>query len=285
MIQLLNDLTAALNIPIHPALPPVVGGALFAGTIGGSMYYLSTQRVEKINNVLVGGVLAAFAAVLAGAAGHVDAGRLLDGHWAALPHGPLIPVLFVSCVYHNVVSTITMRLEGDREKIRRTILAGSAIPVAMFLAYDAAILGTGMTGQVNKVAIAAFSVMAIATSFVGFVEGLTDLWADARQTMSKEEISHNSRWKDFVATLFPPVLFNALSPDIFLNALDAAGTYGIAVLFGGLPAAMAWRNRRGGATKEFSKILGGGDGLLGLVAAVPVLLIGSRILEHVSSAL
>lgn len=279
--ELLSSLASAVHFPLHLSLPPYAGGVTFAGFLGGAMYFLSSRRMEMINNGLVAGVLATFAAVVGGAAGHLQSGKLLEGHWSVLPHGQLIPVLFVSCVYHNVVATITMRLEGDRRKIRQAIVLGSAIPVGMFLAYDAAILGTGASSGADHVAVAAFSVLAIATSFVGFVEGLTELWADVRQTIGKE----GNRWQDYVATLSPPVFFAGASPDIFLNALDAAGTYGIAVLFGALPAAMAWRNRRDQITKGFKRVVGGGDGVLGLIAAVPAILIGSRLLEHFNGAL
>lgn len=249
------------------------------------MYYSSPKKMEKINNSLVVCVLMAFCAVVTGAAQHLDAGRLLSGHWSAVAHGELIPVLFVSCVYHNIVSTVTMRLEGDRRKVRRAIIGGSAVPVIMFLAYNAAILGSDGSGGANHLAIEIFSVLAIATSFVGFVEGLTELWSDLRQTIGSKYSGKNTRWQDFAATLFPPVVFASTSPDIFLKALDVAGTYGIAVLFGGIPALMAWRNRRERATKDFGRILGGGDVVLSAVAIVPILLIGSRLWESVGGRL
>lgn len=81
------------------------------------MYVLSEKRIEAINNLLVAGVIESFAAVLTGTTAAFDPNRLLQAHWGLLPHGQLISVLFVSCVYHNVVSTINMRLEGDRKKI------------------------------------------------------------------------------------------------------------------------------------------------------------------------
>lgn len=282
LFTLLQDLLSYLHISLPSVdLPQGLSGLLFATILGGGMYILSEKRVETINNILVAGVIASFAAVLTGKTATFDPNRLLQAHWDLLPHGQLISVLFVSCVYHNVVSTITMRLEGDRKKIRRTILVGSFVPVGMFLAYDAAILGAGNSGtHVNELAIAMFSVLAISTSFVGFVEGLTELWSDARQTIARNRGTvevEKDKWKNFLATLAPPVFFAGLSPDIFLNALDAAGTYGIAILFGGLPAAMAWKNRREKLTKGFGRIVGGGDVVLAGVAILPLLLIGNKI--------
>lgn len=50
-------------------------------------------------------------------------------------------------------------------------------------------------------------------------------------------------------------------PDIFFAALDTAGTFGISLLCGVLPAAMAWSQRYGGA---------GGNAGDGAVATLPL---------------
>ena len=48
-------------------------------------------------------------------------------------------------------------------------------------------------------------------------------------------------------------------PDIFFAALDTAGTFGISLLCGALPAAMAWQQRYGG----------GADGKIATLPLVP----------------
>lgn len=282
LVELFKDAENYTHFGETLNISSMLAGALFAGLIGGSMYALSARMVERINNVLVGAVLATFIGVVWAAGTHVDLGRLFgERHWDSLVHGQILSVLFVSCVYHNVVSSITMRLEGNREKIRRVIVGGTAVPVMMFLIYNAAILGSGGVSARNEVAVAVFSLLAVATSFVGFVEGLTDLWTDVRLSglgESQERVTQ-TRYRNFLATLVPPVVFTALSPDVFLQALDAAGTYGIAVLFGGLPAAMAWKNRRRTETKEFGRMVGGGDWVLAAMGVVPILLIGNKVWE------
>ena len=47
----------------------------------------------------------------------------------------------------------------------------------------------------------------------------------------------------FVASLLPPTLLALSYPDVFFKALDYAGTYGVLLLFGLVPAAMAWSER------------------------------------------
>lgn len=47
------------------------------------------------------------------------------------------------------------------------------------------------------------------------------------------------------AILLPPLAVAVTDPDIFFAALDTAGTFGISLLCGVLPAAMAWQQRYG----------------------------------------
>ncbi|KAE9606262.1 putative amino acid/polyamine transporter 2 [Lupinus albus] len=47
----------------------------------------------------------------------------------------------------------------------------------------------------------------------------------------------------YILTLVPPLILSLLDPEIFFKALDFAGTYGVLVLFGVIPAAMSWSDR------------------------------------------
>eukprot|EP00252_Welwitschia_mirabilis_P001882 TRINITY_DN11853_c0_g2_i2.p1 TRINITY_DN11853_c0_g2~~TRINITY_DN11853_c0_g2_i2.p1 ORF type:complete len:170 (+),score=31.64 TRINITY_DN11853_c0_g2_i2:585-1094(+) len=127
----------------------------------------------------------------------------------------------------------------------------------MFLVWDAVILGTisplSLTGtdmvdplqqlrSSNSIVgplVDAFSFLAIATSYIGFVLGLSDLLADLLKLPSGQ----SRQPLPYLLTVVPPVILALLNPDIFFKALDFAGTYGVLVLFGILPAAMAWAER------------------------------------------
>jgi len=80
---------------------------------------------------------------------------------------------------------------------------------------------------------------------------------------------------NYIATVFPPAVFCVLYRDIFLKALDVAGTYGIAVLFGILPAAMAWKSREN--IQGFPKALPGGKLILVGMTVPPSVLILSKL--------
>lgn len=68
-----------------------------------------------------------------------------------------------------------------------------------------------------------------------------------------------------------------MNPDAFLSFLDIAGLYGVAVLFGILPAAMAWRQRYASdaslATATVPTLPGGRVGLA-VMMGLPITLIG-----------
>ena len=89
---------------------------------------------------------------------------------------------------------------------RQAIILGSAVPLLMFLAWDGAVLGSSgqelllqagaaagsdpldalraTGGPLVAPLIGAFSFLAVATSFIGFILGLNDFWLDRLQVGS-----------------------------------------------------------------------------------------------------
>jgi tyrosine-specific transport protein len=63
--------------------------------------------------------------------------------------------------------------------------------------------------------IEAFSFMAIVTSFIGFVLGLSEFWQDVLPLPSSK-----SRAPAYALTLVPPYFLALAFPDIFFAALD-----------------------------------------------------------------
>lgn len=280
VLRELFDLIAHLPPPSTDT--PHVLQVVFALALGVALYALPEPAVEKTNNALVIGVGVTFFAVLASLATAFDPNALAVAHPGAVLRA--VPVFFVSCVYHNVVGTVASRLEGDLTKIRRAVIGGSAVPLVMFLIYNAAVLGAGDTPPSSAAwAVDAFSLLAIVTSFVGFVAGLVDLWSDVRISLLGERADNvqTSLAVNYAATVVPPALFCILFRDVFLNALDVAGTYAITVLFGVLPAAMAWKAREN--VKGFPRALPGGKPLLLAMAAAPCTLIASKLAAFYSS--
>lgn len=250
--------------------PPLISGSIFCFVLGGLCYGANTPLLNKINFVLVAAVIATFAGLLLTSSQFIDIGNLTVSHWNAIPG--TFSILSLAFVYHNVVPVIISNLEGDIKKIRTSIFIGTLIPLAMFVSWNGAILGS-ITDRVEgdplqalqlsqpTVAplIQSFSFLALATSYIGFVLGLTDFVSDAMKLPTGRQPI------PYLITLLPPLGFAMTYPDVFFQALDAAGTYGVLVLFGILPALMAWSERYNETTVTSIQVVPGGRTMLILI--------------------
>ena len=243
----------------------------YAAALGGFMFLAESSRLEAVNSALVVVVVGTFAPLLAIAAAGANPENFLTGDWSAVPN--TIPVIALAFVFHNVVPTVSSMMEGDGRRARTAVVAGTAIPFAMFVLWDAALLGNvsaadaaaaldavarsggaveaisdplvalRATSEPANALVEAFSFFAISTSFIGFVLGLTDFLADGLGWQAPEKGKKDPR--TFALALVPPTVFALSYPDIFLSALDSAGTFGVLTLFGCLPPLMAWSDRYG----------------------------------------
>lgn len=240
-------------------LPTWVGTMTFTLLFGGIMYWGREKFIEKLNSAFVAIVITSFLGLLFLGGGQVNTVQFLCQDWKAL--GGAVSVMLVAFFYHNVVPVVVTQLEGDVPKIRRSIIIGSLIPLMMFLAWNAVILGSvsvdvvqnsgifdplqilraGGAGEWLGVLLSIFSEFAIATSFIGFVYGLLDFFQDISLVAQNKS---SSRLPLFSLVLIPPMSLGAINPSIFLTALDFAGTFSISVLGGIIPALMTWKQRQ-----------------------------------------
>ncbi|TVT98012.1 hypothetical protein EJB05_56729 [Eragrostis curvula] len=236
-------ITNTLGIPLWES------ATLFSLAFGGICYFGSQRLIGAVNGLLVASILASFTCLVVVASGNLEWSSLLEANFAAAPQS--IPIIALSFVYQNVVPVLCTNLEGDLSKVRTSIVAGTAIPLALFLVWDAVILGTlpGLAGNgtisdpleqlrssngVVGPIVELFSFLAIGTSYTGFVLGLSDFIAD------------------------------------FL------------VLFGVLPAAMSWSERYSDELKEpVPTIVPGGKFTLSVVMGGALLEIFSEIIKDI----
>ncbi|OWM73563.1 hypothetical protein CDL15_Pgr026662 [Punica granatum] len=286
-------LTNALGIPLWGS------AALFSVVMGGICYFGSQRVIGAVNGVLVLGIIIFFAALVAVASGDIHWESLLKANFEAVPMS--IPVIALSFVYQNVVPVLCTNLEGDLSKVRTSIILGTAIPLALFLIWNGVILGTitdfnmdadktidplqqlrASNGTVGPI-VEAFSLLAIATSYIGFVLGLSDFLADLLKLPSGQD---QNRPLPYVLTLVPPLILALLDPEIFFKALDFAGTYGVLVLFGILPAAMSWSDQYSSSSTSSSfrlpKLVPGGRTTLAVLIGGSGFVILSELLENFS---
>jgi len=270
-------------------ISPAFASMAFTVLVGGTVYASDESILDNINTGLVMGVVVSFLAILSVALASFDLAALSESSDAGRALS-CIPVVALAFVYHNIIPVISSSLEGDRKKITTAIVVGTGIPLAMFLLWNGAILGYSVPdvaadpvleagAAAEQVAeqivdplkllqedatvgtyISAFSLLAVATSFIGFVLGLVDFIGDG---MKMPTNTRNAL--PFIVTLFPPAVFALGYPDIFLQALEYAGTYGVLGLFGILPAAMAWKARERDDLSHLPTMVPGGKPVLALV--------------------
>ncbi|KAK3270626.1 hypothetical protein CYMTET_20980 [Cymbomonas tetramitiformis] len=277
-------------------LPSALGITLFTLIVGGTIYTTSPRQLDFINSGLVVGVLASFFGLLVVAGSTVDISNLQVAHWDAVPKS--LPVISLAFVYHNVVPVIVTSLEGDPRKVKTAIWCGTGVPMAMFILWNAAILGTLPVGTEQTLdplkvlretepiigpLIAGFSLLAVTTSFIGFVLGLTDFVSDYLKmpTVKRAPVP-------YAVALIPPLGMAIFFQDLFFSALEFAGVFGVLVLFGVMPGAMAWSERyfvdKGNAGAKDAYLVPGGKVAIGALIAFAGTIIIGDVIERVVGA-
>jgi tyrosine-specific transport protein len=181
--------------------------------------------------------------------------------------------LFLSLVFQNIVPTVVTQLEADRKKITTALITGTGIPLLMFLTWNAIILGNvigtpggldtgispieflqneGIGGELLGNLVGLFSELAVTTSLIGFIYGLIDGLTDVTNLPTKGPAFE--KWKPalFAGVLLPPLFLSLGNPNIFYDALDYAGAFGVSTLFLVLPPLMVWKVRYSDDKKELS---------------------------------
>ncbi|MBR8838174.1 MAG: tyrosine transporter [Stigonema ocellatum SAG 48.90 = DSM 106950] len=278
---------------IQNVIPTWIGTTVFSLLFGGIMYVGRERFIEKLNSAFVAIVIASFLGLFLLGLTQVHPTQFLFQNWAAL--SPAVSVMFVALFYHNIVPVIVSQLEGDARKIRQSIVIGSVIPLIMFVAWNAVILGSVSSDMVGKIAfdpldvlrsggagewlgvlVSIFSEFAIVTSFIGCVYGLVDFWKDIYPV---EHHQLSGRLSLYSLVLVPPMGLSVINPSIFFSALDYAGTFGVSVLIGIIPALMSWKQPQEQSNTMNPLIVPGGKLTLIVMIGVALVLIGKQILS------
>lgn len=241
---------------------------------------IGAKAVDRLNVLLMGGLILSFFAFVVIGISHVDIHLLIRSNW---PLALLaMPVMFTSYGFQGIVPTLTNYLGRDSYKMRKAIWIGSMIPFFIYVIWEWLILGiiplegleTALVlGQsavyplknvLNIPWIYAvgefFAFFAIVTSFLGVTLGLLDFLADG--------LNIQKTWKGRIGLslliFIPPLIFAMTNPGLFIHALQYAGGLGSALLLGLFPILMVWRGRYTlGYTSEYS--LPGGRGVLSIL--------------------
>lgn len=248
---------------------PGIGQAIFASICASGLFVASKKQVEQVNNLFVVVLAASFIGIIGIGAQSADFSSLLD---LSNQHPELVvdafPIIFLSLVFQNVVPTVVNQLEGDRSKIRKAIISGTTFPTLMFLAWNAVVLGNVQGADLSNIdpvallrsaegdnallgtLVGGFSFLAVVTSLIGFTYALLDAWTDTFRI--PQQGPEYEQWKPalFALIYIPPLALSVTDPNIFYNALDYGGAFGVSTLFLVLPPIMVWGQRYGNEQSE-----------------------------------
>lgn len=271
----INRLT---GITIYPWI-----GALFFSLLLGVLLFIGTHAIDHFNRLLMLGLVVSYFILIILGIPHIDINLLKHSDWGYATW--VLPVMIISFGYHNLIPSLTHYFKRDVKQLRIAILIGSAIPLVVYLLWEALILGLvpiegpgGLKEAVDKEQIAthvlrtvtgspwvldiaqAFAFFAIITSFVGVALSFVDFLADGLRV---KKTAFSKIYLCLLA-LLPPFILAMIYPQIFLTALNYAGGIGAVILFGILPAAMVWSGRY--VEKISSKpLVPGGKMMLGII--------------------
>lgn len=159
-----------------------------------------TKALEKTNRNLTGAMLALFTVVVGWGFTNVpwDASPL--SHSNTSDAATMLPIMFLSLVYHDLIPVICHYLGFKRGRIIASVVLGSAVPLGMLVAFEAMCLGLvpftkgvgvdplevliSSQGPVAGTTVAVFSLVALATSAIGTTLSLTPLIASKLESLT-----------------------------------------------------------------------------------------------------
>ena len=249
---------AILDAFDQKSTPLWLGPLLFVG-IFAPFAALGASAVDRVNRVLVSGLILSFLVFIVLGLKHIELNLLSHISW------PLAflatPVVFTSFGFQGTVPSITNYLGRDPFKVRKAILWGTFIPFLSYVIWEALILGVIPIGKLELAKHAGdsavaplknvlhlpwlytvgefFAFFAIVTSFLGVTLGLIDFLSDGLKV--KKDVQ--GKFLLSLLAFLPPLVFALFNPKVFIYALQYAGGLGCALLLGLLPILMVWRGR------------------------------------------
>jgi len=180
----------------------------------------------------------------------------------------ILPIILMVSTYQNITPTVTKLLNFDRLKVVAATIIGSGIPLLMYCCWMFVNM-TGGVDSVNSLSSSSFSLSTfMMTSLVGSSIACTISIAEEFESLLQTEenpiqeclldengnaIPVDSKLDDKCLSL-PSVMLSVSLPLVagavfaqdgaFTAALDMAGEYGATILYGIVPVALAWTQRR-----------------------------------------
>ncbi len=221
--------------------------------------YLGTNSVDRLNLILMSGVVISYLLFIFFSYNHVNTELLQRANWSKA--WLAIPILFTAFTYQVIIPTLMTYMNRDVKKVRKTIIMGTTIPLVVYLVWEILILGVVPLEALQQANILgqnavwplkqivgsslifnvgkSFAFFTMTTSYIALALAYLDFLADGL----KVKKTGNKKLFLCLLVFLPPLLISMISPNIFLTALSFAGGFSCAILFGLLPPVMVWMGR------------------------------------------
>jgi tyrosine-specific transport protein len=267
------------------AVDPTVASLGFVTALGAMMSTFTAGNLSTVASMCVGALFVAFGGFL------IPGLMAVQDPWGTLTApgidaslssvGQVVPIILLSLVYQNIVPSVTKILNYDRKKTVASLSLGSFIPLAMYLLFCFASLGGGLdVSSAGGPLMTLFTLATIGGSSVGTSMSVAEEFDSFFKTNEKDQTSAATSEEDelaenyvfslpaVVAALVVPVLGDMLAGEDMTGALSLAGSFGSPLLYGVVPAIMAWNQRQEEKRQQQNLVPGGfaSLGALGLAA-------------------
>jgi len=271
-------------------MPTYVSTLIFA-LIFAPLVYLGAGIVDRVNTLMMGGLIVSYCLLLMAAWPHIDSTALLRANWSKTLVA--LPVVVTSFGFQGLVPTLTAYLHRHPGKIVFAILVGSALPLICYILWEWLFLGVvpleGLSQSETAIAplrrIASapwlfyagqfFALFALVSSFLGVSLGLRDFLADGLG-LKKNRLN---RLGICIVMFLPAYILATSNPHIFLLALKYGGGLGVGILLVLLPAVLAWVGRYHKRFDSSQFKVPGGRWTLGLLVLFVAFLLVSEALS------
>lgn len=245
------------------AMPQTVYLLILSALVG-SIVCHGTELTEKVNRYFALGLLLAYCILIALASYHIQPALLHYNQFKFIPY--TLPLTITAFGFATVIPSLTHYLNRSISSLKKTIIIGSALPLAVYLLWELVTLGIiPLEGTRGLIALSAqhdngtgiitalehitgshwvthsariFAICAIITSFLGVALSLFHFLADGLKLNPKK----GARLPLLALTFLPPIALVLFYPQGFGRILSFAGIFA-AILFGIIPSFMAWRGR------------------------------------------
>ena len=167
------------------------------------------------------------------------------------------PIMLQLLVYGEILPNVCHMLGYNPRHIRFCVALGSFIPLVLLTGWAALgvalvpptsstmtdpvrVLLQGNGGISSRLLV--LSLSAIGTTILGSLLALSSAYQDVtnlRRMKKGSDVVWQRPWIAIACIALPPTLVAAISPSLFLQAIDFAGSYPILLLYGVLPSFMA----------------------------------------------